>query len=179
MAEEDKRAEPAWRVSGEALELALTTRRATRRLGLLLAREVAPGDVIVLEGDLGAGKTFLVRALARGLGVPESTPITSPTFTLVQEYPRARIPLVHSDLYRLGEADELVELGILERIAEGAVVVIEWGERFVDALGADRLLIQLAYAEHGRTARLSATGARGSALLTRIRERMVAAHGCR
>ena len=179
VAEEDRRAGPSRRVAGDALELALSTRRETRRLGLSLAREVAPGDVIVLEGDLGAGKTFLVRALARGLGVPESTPITSPTFTLVQEYPRARIPLVHSDLYRLGEADELVELGLLERIADGAVVVVEWGERFFEALGGDRLLIQLAYAERGRTALLSASGARGSALLTRIRERMVAAHGCR
>jgi tRNA threonylcarbamoyladenosine biosynthesis protein TsaE len=151
-----------------ALLLPLPTRRATRRLGLTLGRVVQPGDLVILEGDLGAGKTFLVRALARGLGIPETTPIQSPTFALVHEHVAGRIPLVHADLYRLGEVDELVELGLSERL-EDAAVIVEWGERFVEALGGDAVWIQLGLAEQGRTARLSARGPRGTALLARLR----------
>jgi len=159
----------------EELVLPLETRRATQRLGALLARCVEPGDLLVLEGDLGAGKTFLVRAIARALGVPHSLPVTSPTFTLINEYPAARIPLVHSDLYRLGVADELGELGLLDRIGRDAVVLVEWGDRFGEALGGEGLWLFLAYAERGRVARVVARGARGAALLGRMRSRMVAA----
>jgi tRNA threonylcarbamoyladenosine biosynthesis protein TsaE len=164
--------------AADELALTLPTRRATQRLGALLAAAIEPGDLLILEGDLGAGKTFLVRALARALGIAQSVPITSPTFTLVQEYEGARIPLVHSDLYRLGDPDELIELGLLDRIGGDGVVVVEWGERFAEALGGEGLLVSLAYAERGRTALLCARGARGRALLTRIRVGMVAAHGC-
>ena len=153
--------------------LSLATRRDTRRLGAALARSLLPGDLVVLEGDLGAGKTFLVRAVARGLGVPAATPITSPTFTLVNEY-AARIPLLHADLYRLAAADELIELGLAERIGRDAAVLVEWGDRFADALGATGLWIWLAYAEQGRSARLEARGERGQALLARWRARLVA-----
>lgn len=166
-------AEDKARASDE-LTLALHTRRETQRLGALLARLCEPGDLLVLEGDLGAGKTFLVRALARALGVPSSMPITSPTFTLLNEYPMARVPLLHADLYRLGDADELIELGLCERIGHDALVIVEWGERFREALGDDGLWIFLAYAEPGRSARLVARGARGARLLTQIRSRMVA-----
>lgn len=148
----------------------LATRRDTRLLGKALAAQLSPGDLLVLEGDLGAGKTFLVRAIARALGVPAQTPVTSPTFTLVNEY-AARVPLVHSDLYRLGEPDELVELGLLDRIGRDAVVLVEWGDRFARALGDEGLWLFLAYTASGRSARLEARGARGHALL----ERMVAA----
>src|SRR5687767_12206225 len=95
------------------LTLKLDTRRASRRLGELLASAARPGDLLVLEGDLGAGKTFLVRSIARALGVPSRKPVTSPTFTLVHEH-AARIPIVHADLYRLADGDELVELGLSE-----------------------------------------------------------------
>ena len=156
------------------LALSLSTRRETIRFGRQLADSLEPGDLVVLEGDLGAGKTFLVRAIARALGVPAEKPVTSPTFTLVNEY-AARLPLVHSDLYRLGEADQLTELGLLDRIGGDAVVLVEWGERFSQALGNDGLWIQLAYAEPGRTAKLVARGPRGATLLARLRARMVAA----
>ena len=149
------------------LVLPLSTRRATRRLGAQLAAQLTAGDLVVLEGDLGAGKTFLVRGIARALGVPAATAVTSPTFTLVQEY-ALRVPLVHADLYRLGDPDELVELGLLDRIGHDAVVIVEWGDRFADALGQDGLWIWLSYAEPGRRARLEARGARGPALLARM-----------
>ncbi|MBW2460781.1 MAG: tRNA (adenosine(37)-N6)-threonylcarbamoyltransferase complex ATPase subunit type 1 TsaE [Deltaproteobacteria bacterium] len=107
-----------------------------------LAAVIGPGDLIVLEGDLGAGKTFLVRALCYALGLPEDELVTSPTFTLVQELD-ADIPIVHADLYRLGGPDELMDLGLEERIGADALVVVEWGERFLDVLGAPTLLLRM------------------------------------
>lgn len=154
-------------------ELSLETRRRTRRLGAAIAASLTPGDLVLLEGELGAGKTFLVRAIARGLGVPSSVPVTSPTFTLVHEH-AARVPLLHADLYRLGDADELVELGITERIGRDAVLLVEWGDRFADALGNEGLWVWLSYSSPGRAARLEARGPRGIALLSRVQACMVA-----
>jgi tRNA threonylcarbamoyladenosine biosynthesis protein TsaE len=151
------------------LELALPNRRATRRLAACLGAALAPGDLVVLEGDLGAGKTFLVRGIARALGVPARVRVTSPTFALVHEHV-ARWPLVHADLYRLGSADELAELGLLERIGRDAVVLIEWGERFAPELGGEGLWVWLSLAPEGRRARLEARGEKGSALLAKIVE---------
>jgi tRNA threonylcarbamoyladenosine biosynthesis protein TsaE len=119
----------------------LRTRRDTRRLGAAIARALRPGDLVVLSGDLGAGKTFLVRAVARELGVEPA--VTSPTFALVQEYATARAPLVHVDLYRvLGPrlGDEVARLGLRERRGEGAIVLVEWGEEAIDALGGSPAL---------------------------------------
>ncbi|MDD9947002.1 MAG: tRNA (adenosine(37)-N6)-threonylcarbamoyltransferase complex ATPase subunit type 1 TsaE [Myxococcales bacterium] len=126
----------------QSLTLRLPHRGATRRLGRALGTVVRAGDLLLLRGDLGAGKTFLTRALARGLGVPASVRVTSPTFELVHELP-GRVPLIHVDLYRLDDPGELVELGLRERIGADAVVVVEWGERMVDELGRDHLGIEL------------------------------------
>jgi len=147
------------------LTLRLPTRRATRKLATLLASKLSAGDLLVLEGDLGAGKTFLVRGIARSLGVPAGTAITSPTFTLVQEHPTLP-PLVHSDLYRLSSEDELEDLGLRERIGGDAIVIVEWGDRFAEALGAEGLWIYLSLDAEGRSARLEGRGARGEALLS-------------
>jgi tRNA threonylcarbamoyladenosine biosynthesis protein TsaE len=122
----------------------LRSRRDTTRLGAEIARVLEPGDLVVLAGDLGAGKTFLARAIARGLGVPGA--VTSPTFTLVQEYETTRAPLLHVDLYRLRESktpleQEIARLGLRERRAEGAILLVEWGEDAIDALGGDPSLV--------------------------------------
>ena len=123
----------------------LRTGSDTRRLGAAIARRLQPGDLVVLSGDLGAGKTFLVRAIARALGVVGV--VTSPTFTLVQEYRTERGTLVHADLYRLLEnaacslADEVARLGLREMRAEGAILVVEWGEGAIDALGGRPALV--------------------------------------
>ncbi len=97
----------------------------TRELAGALAGVVRPGDVILLGGDLGAGKTTFVQGFGRALGVEEV--ITSPTFTLVRTY-RGRLELVHADLYRLDHLKEVVDLGLPELLDEGAVAVVEWGD---------------------------------------------------
>ena len=114
---------------------------ATEALGARIAAGVEPGDTVALEGDLGAGKTTLARAILRALGVTGAVP--SPTFTLVQHYDTARLPVSHYDLYRIEQAEELDELGLEEALANGAVL-IEWAERAGDRLPPDALHVRLA-----------------------------------
>ncbi len=112
----------------------------TRALGEQLGRDVlVPGDVVVLSGDLGAGKTALAQGVGRGLEV--EGPVVSPTFTLVREY-KGRHPLCHVDLYRLEWVQELHDLGIEEHL-DDSVTLIEWGEMASSALPADRLEVRL------------------------------------
>ncbi len=109
----------------------------TAALGTALGGILEPGDVVALWGELGAGKTFLAGAIARGLGVPPSTPITSPTFTLINEYD-GRIHLYHLDLYRLGDPDEIETLPWREVLHGAGVAVIEWPERLGPYIPAER-----------------------------------------
>ena len=153
----------------ERLVQELPNRRATIQLGRALAGVLVAGDLIVLEGELGAGKTFLARAICRGLGVPTSVPVTSPTFTLVHEL-EGRLPIAHADLYRLRAAAELRDLGLRERRSEGAVVVVEWGAPHLADLGGDAVTIRLVdRAGKMKRAELSATGRRSEALLDGLR----------
>ncbi len=137
----------------------LRTRCDTRSLGTAIARALRPGDLVILTGDLGAGKTFLTRALANELGA--ASRVTSPTFTLVREHDTPRGLLVHADLYRLPRDsaaldEEVARLGLTERRAEGAFLVVEWGQEAVDMLGgAPALFVSLAIAgDSARTATL-------------------------
>ena len=99
----------------------------TADIGRKLASGLKPGSVLLLIGDLGAGKTALVRGLAEGLGVPPED-VSSPTFTLMQEYRGGRVPLIHVDLYRLNDPREIDELG-LEELGLNSVLAIEWAEK--------------------------------------------------
>jgi tRNA threonylcarbamoyladenosine biosynthesis protein TsaE len=146
-----------------SVRLTLGTRRSTRTLGLAIARSLEAGDLVLLSGDLGAGKTFLARCIARGLGVRGA--VTSPTFTLVREIPTPRGLLVHADLYRLrGDTldAETRRLGLREHRADGAFVMVEWGEEALEALGGNpELSVALAITgPHAREAILSGPKAR-------------------
>ena len=157
-------------VGGTSRDLLLRTRGDTRRLGQALAAVLAPGDLVVLEGELGAGKTFLARSILRALGVPASMPVTSPTFEMVHEF-AGLVPILHVDLYRLDASDRLRDLGLSDRIGQDAIALVEWGARFVRELGGDGLAIRLVFdASAGRHCRLEALGPRGDRLLAALRE---------
>ena len=115
----------------------------TADVGRGLAAALTPGSVLLLIGDLGAGKTALVRGLAEGLGVPPED-VSSPTFTLMQEYRGGRVPLIHVDLYRLNDGREIDELG-LEELGLNSVLAIEWAEKLPRPI-ADAIEIRI---EHG------------------------------
>jgi tRNA threonylcarbamoyladenosine biosynthesis protein TsaE len=116
----------------------------TRALAASMAPSVLPGDLLLLAGDLGAGKTAFVQGLGRAMGVTE--PITSPTFTLAQRYDSDPI-LHHLDVYRLSQLNEVLDLGLGELLDDGGVVVIEWGDAVVPVLPSDYLEVRLNLAE--------------------------------
>lgn len=151
------------------LDVLLIGPEATARAGEALGACLAAGDVVGLTGDLGAGKTHLVQGLARGLGVPSDTPVTSPTFALIQEIRGGRVPLHHADLYRLERARELDELGLDELIGGAGAVAIEWCDRF-PVLPADAVRVHLAIAagpagEDARRLTATAGGPRSAVVL--------------
>jgi tRNA threonylcarbamoyl adenosine modification protein YjeE len=150
------------------MKIELAARRDTVRLGRAIGALLSAGDLVVLSGGLGTGKTFLVRAIARALGVPREIAIASPTFTLVQEYETPRGTFLHADLYRLLDAPaelprEVARLGLAERRHEGAIVAVEWGESIVDRLGGDPALSIHLELEGGKRS-ASASGARAGEL---------------
>lgn len=128
----------------------------TEALGSRVAASLRPGDVVVLAGGLGAGKTLFTKGLATGLGVDE--PVTSPSFVLVREYRSGFIPLVHVDVYRLGSINEFDDLDVLE-MSKSGVLVIEWGEAVESALPPDHLRVEFQVeADSSRTLRFAAEG---------------------
>lgn len=130
------------------------TRRLSRKLGELINQHF----VIALIGDLGSGKTAFVQGLARGLEVPDEYYITSPTFTLINEYP-GRCALVHVDLYRLDKIDDLEDIGLDEMLHGGSVIAIEWADKLLSGLLANHLTVRMNCADgDNRTLSLEATG---------------------
>ena len=124
--------------AGASFSLTLPDEEATQRLAMDIASALEPGDLITLSGDLGAGKTTFARALIRRLSGDDTTDVPSPTFTFVQNYELPRFTLVHADLYRVGSAAELTELGF-EDLPDSAVVLVEWPDRAAGSLPTDRL----------------------------------------
>ena len=114
------------------MEYITNSPRETEAVGAALARVLEPGAVIAYRGDLGAGKTAFTRGLARGLGVKES--VTSPTYTIVNEYLSGSMPLFHFDMYRLGSEDELFDIGWEDYLERGGVCAVEWSENVWGAM---------------------------------------------
>ena len=161
----------------ERAEARRTTRspRGTLALGARLGEALQPGDVVALIGELGAGKTQLVRGICRGAGVPESE-VASPSFAIVATY-RGRIPIHHADLYRVGDEDELYGTGFSDLVGGEGALLVEWADRLPGALPPERLEVTLEHDERGpnvRHLRLVGVGGRHAALargVSRRRER--------
>lgn len=122
------------------ISLSLTSLSDTHAVAAAVAALAAPGDVIVLAGEMGAGKTAFAQGFARAVGVDE--PVTSPTFTLVHTYDTPRYHLHHADLYRLDRISEVEDLGLGELVADDGVLLVEWGD-VVDTLWRDHLTVTL------------------------------------
>lgn len=140
----------------------------TEELGEELGRLLRGGEFVGLEGTLGAGKTAFVRGVARGLGVPPEAQVSSPTFAIVNTYRGGRLPLVHADLYRVKDAEELYDAGFYDLLDDASALVVEWIDRVPEFAPEDRLAI--AITKHGgeRAFRLESTGARSDVLLKEL-----------
>jgi tRNA threonylcarbamoyl adenosine modification protein YjeE len=141
-------------------ELHLADEAATLALGQRLGAVACPGDVIALHGTLGAGKTSLARGFAAGADVIDLRSVNSPTFALWNIHP-GRVVMHHVDLYRLGDADEMMALGLEEVVGLEGVCLIEWPSRAPEILPEDTLHVTLTADGTGRRARIEATGERG------------------
>jgi len=154
------------------LEIELQSEADTRALARSLAAVLEGGDVVGLEGGLGAGKTTFARGAVHGLGVPEETAVTSPTFALLHQY-EGRIPIAHADFYRLGGEAELEELGVDELLEEGAVLLVEWGRKFAGMAARTVLWVELEIiSDVARRARLRPHGVRGDAIIGALSKRV-------
>ena len=136
----------------------------TEALGAALARRLGPGSVVAFTGDLGAGKTAFVRGMAAGLGIAQG--VTSPTFTIVNEYDEGRLPLFHFDMYRLGSSDELYDIGWDDYLERGGVCAVEWSENIADALEPGTIRVDLRRGGSDGERIITVTGLAGPALTT-------------
>lgn len=141
----------------------------TIEIGRRIGDALAPGDVVALVGELGAGKTHLAKGLAWGLGVTDDRIVTSPTFVLVNEY-KGRCVVFHLDAYRLFDADELEGIGFEEMCDHGGVVVVEWADRVASAMGPEALWIEMA--STGETRRRLRLTARSGSIGRRVAARL-------
>lgn len=151
----------------QRIDLVLSSPAQTDAIGRAIGRILNGGDVLALVGELGAGKTSVIRGIAAGLGVSPGE-VSSPTFVLAHEY-QGRLPLFHLDLYRLAEESDVEERGLSSYFSVGGVTAVEWADRFPSLLPPDHLRIHLEYrARGGRLVHLSATGPRSATLLWQI-----------
>ena len=142
------------------MEFVTHSRAETEALGARLADALETGRVVAFTGDLGAGKTAFVSGMARSLGVEER--VTSPTFTIVNEYEGGRLPLFHFDMYRLESSDELFDIGWEDYLRRGGVCAVEWSEKVADALaGAIRVDIRRGDGDTDRVITVSGDGRQG------------------
>ena len=144
--------------------------RETARIGSALGQYAEAGDVFLLSGELGAGKTCLTQGIAKGMGVDEY--VRSPTFVLVSVH-QGRLPLYHIDIYRLDEVAEVVDLGLEEYLAGDGVSVIEWASKALEVFPQPYMLVTLTYeGENERLIQLEAMGERCESLLSQVEKRL-------
>lgn len=154
------------------LELELESEADTLALARSLGAVLQGGDVIGLEGGLGAGKTTFARGAVHGLGVSEETAVTSPTFALLHQY-QGRLPIVHADFYRLTDEVELAELGVDELLDDGSVLLVEWGRKLAAMGDRTVLWVELEIvSDNARQVRLRPQGARGEAIISALAKRL-------
>ncbi|UFS70888.1 tRNA (adenosine(37)-N6)-threonylcarbamoyltransferase complex ATPase subunit type 1 TsaE [Geomonas sp. RF6] len=152
----------------DAVTIATRAPLETEQLGRRVGRLLAPGDFLALTGELGAGKTRFAKGVAEGLGVAEDTPVTSPTYTILNIY-EGRIPLYHFDLYRLRGAEEVEELGFEEYFYGRGVSLVEWAERLEGELPADLLTVTCRHlGDEEREFTFAASGVRSGSLLAEL-----------
>ncbi|MEE8413182.1 MAG: tRNA (adenosine(37)-N6)-threonylcarbamoyltransferase complex ATPase subunit type 1 TsaE [Dehalococcoidales bacterium] len=154
----------------ENLELITHSPEQTQELGERIGELALPGDVLLLVGQLGAGKTCLIQGIARGLGIREY--VLSPTFVIMREL-YGRLPLYHIDLYRLDNIEESMDLGLDDYLYGKGVCVVEWAEKALSILPGNRLLVKMGYlpdTDTGRSLRVEASGQRYPEMLARLRE---------
>jgi len=151
------------------MKFATDSPESTQRLGAELGRLARPGDVFLLCGKLGAGKTCLTQGIAWGLEVEGYA--TSPSFVLVNQY-RGRLSLYHIDLYRLEDIDEVIDLGLDDYLYGGGVCVVEWADRAMDALPPEHLLVKIdSLTDTGREFVIQPSGERYKELLALLKNR--------
>jgi tRNA threonylcarbamoyladenosine biosynthesis protein TsaE len=142
----------------------------TIELGYKLGTCLAEGDVVALVGELGSGKTWITKGIARGVGISPNTVITSPTFALVNEY-QGRATLFHMDIYRLGSLPELLSAGIEEYLYGGGIAVLEWADRWPEILPEHTVRVQLSILDdHSRRISLSGDHARASTIIEAVKK---------
>lgn len=152
-----------------ALDLILSSPEETESFGYAIGKLLRGGEVLALIGELGTGKTALVRGIVAGLGTPAAS-VTSPTYLIVHEY-QGRLPLIHMDLYRLQRPEEAESIGLADYLTDDAVVAIEWADRVPQLLPEDRLEVRFAHRTRTtREARVEARGSRSRSLLAQIKK---------
>jgi tRNA threonylcarbamoyladenosine biosynthesis protein TsaE len=148
------------------LSLRTASVAATRRLGERIGRRLRAGDVVLLSGELGTGKTVLAQGIGAGLGV--SDPIKSSSFVIMNQYAGSELTLYHADLYRLEDPEQVAELALEEQASRG-VLVVEWPERAPDELPPEHLLVRLAYdGARGRNIEIETHGERYEEILSKL-----------
>lgn len=153
------------------LKITLDGLKETEKFGMKLGSILKGGEVICLIGDLGAGKTNLTKSIAKGLGVKDY--VTSPTFTLINEYKGANFPLYHFDVYRLEGVEDILDLGFEEYFYSKGVTIVEWGNKIEKALPEDVLTIEMKMGSHiyERVLNLSSSGELSNRIIEELRDK--------
>lgn len=148
-----------------------TTRRVeeTEALGEVLGSALIPGDFVALVGEFGAGKTAFVRGVARGAGVPPAAMVSSPTYAIVNAYRGGRLPVLHADLYRIVDAEELYDAGWYDLLGGDGALLVEWFDRVPEAAPKDWLELRFARIPKGRELTFVPHGPRAQALVEAVR----------